>query len=119
MSRHSHSHAGFEQPRLPTHKLWWFGSMFGSPFQVLRMDSFVCNGPATVAYSVCYANRPYTIRAHTLGERDLSFYATETRPERYAAVWLHMPVGRDERITEMWVRIWTGDFEKHAAFIVG
>ena len=46
------------------------------------MASFILNAPATVAYSVCCADRTYTIDAHATGEQDLSFYECEERPER-------------------------------------
>lgn len=53
------------------------------------------------------------------GERDLSFYEAEMRPERPAAVWLYMSINEDERITEIWACRLEADFVFHAALIVG
>ncbi|SPQ20852.1 7fe6b43f-d362-4d17-a62d-94c47311d6b1 [Thermothielavioides terrestris] len=70
------------------------------------MTSFVCNDPATIGYSAFCDENPYYIRSHTAGERDLSFYDSWSpkTPEMRKAGWLYIPVGVDERITEVWVR---------------
>ncbi|KAL2016084.1 hypothetical protein VTK56DRAFT_4291 [Thermocarpiscus australiensis] len=114
----SHLMPAWEQPQLATEQAWWHRIFSPAP-GVMRMTSLVCNAPGTTAYSVCCDNRPYTIRAHTAGERDLAFYSAEEMPDRHAAVWLYAPIAGNERVAEIWVRRWeTYMYIYHAAFIL-
>lgn len=106
----------FEVPLPPAKRLCW--DQIFTALHRMRMTSFVCKDSGTTAYSVCCDSLPYTIHAHMLEERDLSFYNAEMRPERQSGVWLYLPINKDERIAEIWVRRWEAEFTYHAALIV-
>jgi hypothetical protein len=98
-------------------RLHWY-TVGGGIFSLKRMIPLVLNEPQTTAYSLCCDHRPYTIRAHLPGEHDPYFYDAGSVAARNA-VWLYMPIDKDEKITQIWIRWWLGQFVGDSALIVG
>lgn len=67
----------------------------------LRMAPFNCNDSRNTAYSVCWDWGLIHLHAHVDNE-SLSFY--NLVPQGRHAMWLYMPMNKDEYISQIWGR---------------
>ncbi|KAH8689330.1 hypothetical protein BGW36DRAFT_412163 [Talaromyces proteolyticus] len=119
-AEHKRSHfydCAFEMPIYPHYlrQLHWHRLCSGYGY-ITRMISLVLNDPRATAYSASCDYCPYTIRAHLPGAHDPYFYDAGSIAARNA-VWLYMPIHKDERITQIWLRQWVGKFFSDSALL--
>lgn len=80
----------------------------------LRMTSIKCNDPDITGYSACWDGRLIALYAHCKGDETPLYKEVDACYEN--AIWIYLPLGNDEWISDIWQRV--GRFYRCTAILV-